>query len=122
MNETAMGSAPGIACERDAITAGLVCLSEWATSAARQPIPAETLAKAARVFVDDVAAMCAAFSQPEIAAMHRAALQSVLAQAVLFAPGAPRADRHAAAIANGTAGCWCELDEHTCDYDAQDDC
>ena len=111
MNDTAVGSAGGIARERDAITAGLVRLSEWATSAAAQPTPDATLAKAARVFVDDVAAMCAAFSQPEIAAMHRAALQSGLSQAVLFAPGAPRADRHGAAIANGTAGCWCELDE-----------
>ena len=111
MSDTAAGSATGIVPARDAITAGLVRLSEWATSAAAQPIPGQTLAKAARVFVDDVAAMCAAFSQPEISAMHRAALQSGLAQAVLFTPGAPRVDRHAAAIANGTAGCWCELDE-----------
>ena len=44
MNDNAMGSEAGIVRERDAITAGLVGLSEWATATATQLIPDATLA------------------------------------------------------------------------------
>lgn len=111
MSSTETEASRPVAATRESIGAGLTQLSQWAVDAARMPLPGAALGKAARVFVDDVAAMCAAFSQPEVAAMHRAAKAGAPAEAVLFAPGAPRVERHAAAIANGTAGCWCELDE-----------
>lgn len=111
MSSTHAESSHPATATRETIGAGLDRLSQWAVESVRLNLPDVTRAKAARVFVDDVAAMCAAFSQPEVAAMHRAATGGAPGEAVLFAPGAPRVERHAAAIANGTAGCWCELDE-----------
>jgi 2-methylcitrate dehydratase PrpD len=98
--------------ERVQIADGLSALAAWAVDQVGKPLPAEVLAAAARVFIDDVAAMCAAHAQHEVVALHgQAAAAGASGGALLFAPGARRADRHDAAIANGTAGCWCELDE-----------
>jgi 2-methylcitrate dehydratase PrpD len=98
--------------ERQRIAQGLTALADWAVAQAGQPLPPEVMAHAAQVFVDDVAAFCAAHRQPEIEALHKAARGNNLpAEVLLFAPGAPRVDRYSAAIANGIAGCWCELDE-----------
>lgn len=98
--------------ERQRIADGLTALADWAVAQADQPLPPDVMAHAAQVFVDDVAAFCAAHRQPEIEALHKAARGNNLpAEVLLFAPGAPRVDRYSAAIANGIAGCWCELDE-----------
>lgn len=98
--------------KRQHVAAGLASLAQWAVEWADQPLPPEVMAHAAQVFVDDLVAFCAAHRQPEIVALHRAARASGLpAEALLFAPGAPRVDKYSAVIANGIAGCWCELDE-----------
>jgi 2-methylcitrate dehydratase PrpD len=98
--------------ERAEIARGLVELAQWAVKQADKPLPPDVLASTALVFLDDIAAFCAAHRQPEIMALHSAAIATGASKdALLFAPGAPRVDRFSAAIANGTAGCWCELDE-----------
>ena len=97
---------------RDLVAAALVELSVWAVDAMAAALPQATQRKAALVMVDDLGAMCAAHGQPELTAMRKMALSNGYpAEATIFAPGGPRSDKHSAAVINGTAGCWCELDE-----------
>ena len=98
--------------ERTAIAEGLARLSRWAVEALALPLPEATQRKAALVMMDDLAATSAAHGQPELIALRNMALgNGYPAEATIFAPGGPRTDKHSAAVINGTAGCWCELDE-----------
>jgi 2-methylcitrate dehydratase PrpD len=76
------------------------------------PLPAVIRKRAALVLIDDVGAAVAASanrrSPPRAISKPPAAAQT---EATIFAPGAPRADRLAAAVANGMAATWAELDE-----------
>ena len=90
----------------------LARLCHWAATAAQQPLPEDVRRRAALVLCDDIGAAVTASREPEIA---RARLietaGSRLAEATVFAPGAEKLDRVAAAVANGMAATWAELDE-----------
>jgi 2-methylcitrate dehydratase PrpD len=75
-------------------------------------IPEAVQRRAALVLCDDLAATVAARSEPEIIALHDGvAKSSGQAEATVFNARGQRFDRYSAAMANGCAGDWAELDE-----------
>lgn len=76
-------------------------------------LPADIRSRAATVFCDDLTAMIAARDEPEVQAMRAQLLRAGgTAEATLFDGSRPaaRTDRYTAALANGTAADWAELD------------
>ena len=91
---------------------GLRELVDWAAGVALEDIPAPVLKRAALILADDLAAMVAARDEPEVVHMHEQLLgRTASAEATIFRGGRPKTDRYSAALANGVAGNWCELDE-----------
>jgi len=87
-------------------------LIAWAAGVNAADIPDPILRRAALVLSDNLAALVAAESEPEVqAAQAKLTERSVAAEATVFNRTAPCVDRYAAAAANGTAATWCELDE-----------
>jgi len=75
-------------------------------------IPAAVQRRAALVLCDDLGAMVAARGEPEIIALHDGVAASAgTAEATVFNARGHRLDRYSAALANGCAGDWAELDE-----------
>ena len=98
--------------ERRAVADGLQRLCEWATGVRSDDIPSEVMASAALVLFDDIGAMVAARDEPELVRLQEKLLdRSAQPEATVFRGGRPRADRYSAAMANGAASDWCELDE-----------
>ncbi len=87
-------------------------LCTWAADGSR-PLPERVRRRAAMVLADDIGAMVAASTEPQVLAASEgmAASSSPLAEATVFGPGARRLDHYATAAANGIAITWCELDE-----------
>lgn len=80
--------------------------TEWAD------IPHDVQKRAALVLCDDLAAMVAARDEPEIVALQDGVAQSAgQPEATVFNGRSQRFDRYSAALANGCAGDWAELDE-----------
>jgi 2-methylcitrate dehydratase PrpD len=97
---------------RAASAAAMRTLCDFAVSAMRRPMPELVAKRAAMVLLDDIGAMVAAQSEPEVQQAQRGlAATSAGIEATVFAAGAPRLDRYSAAAANGMAAAWCELDE-----------
>jgi len=95
----------------EAIAAGLDALSRWAGVLAWRDVPAPVRRRVARVFADDLAAIVAARREPELGALTaRLARASGPPEATLFDASGRRLDRYSAALANGSAADWCELD------------
>lgn len=88
-------------------------LIEWAADAVRKPLPENVRRRAAIILSDDIGAMVAGSLETQVAKAREGLLRtsSGKAEATVLAKGAPRADRYAAASANGMAITWCELDE-----------
>jgi 2-methylcitrate dehydratase PrpD len=87
-------------------------LIAWAAGLKQAEIPDAILRRAALVLSDNLAALVAAESEPEVqAAQKKLTERSTVPEATVFNRTAPRVDRYAAAAANGTAATWCELDE-----------
>jgi 2-methylcitrate dehydratase PrpD len=87
-------------------------LVAWAAGVTAAEIPDAMLRRAALVLSDNLAALVAAESEPEVhAAQNKLTERSTVAEATVFNRTAARVDRYAAAAANGTAATWCELDE-----------
>jgi len=87
-------------------------LCEWAAALEVRGIPATTLSHAALVLGDNIAAALAAADEPEIRAWHERAVAARSAdQATIWRAGAPRVSLAEAAVANGLAVTWNELDE-----------
>ena len=98
--------------ERRACAAGLQELAHWAVDTQFGDIPEEVVASAALVLFDDIAAMVAAREEPELGRLQDQLLnRPAPAEATVFRGGRPRTDIYSAAIANGAASDWCELDE-----------
>lgn len=98
--------------DRQAVAAGLNTLCGWVTGIRFEDIPDEVLASAALVLFDDIGAMVAARSEPELVQLQDQLLGRAGAEeATVFRGGRPRHDRLTAATANGAASDWCELDE-----------
>jgi 2-methylcitrate dehydratase PrpD len=98
---------------RTQATANTRKLIEWAVDAASRPLPEAVRRRAATILSDDIGAMVAGSLEPQVARAQEgfARTASGKAEATVFARGAPRLDRYAAASANGMAITWCELDE-----------
>jgi 2-methylcitrate dehydratase PrpD len=91
---------------------GLAALTAWSSQLEWKAIPDHTRLRAALVLCDDLAAMAAARDEPEVIAFHDGmALSSGAAEATVFNARGMRLDRYSAAVANGGASDWCELDE-----------
>ncbi|NKB58306.1 MAG: MmgE/PrpD family protein [Alphaproteobacteria bacterium] len=98
--------------ERQAVATGLEQLTEWATGISFDDIPPDVSASAALVLFDDIGAMVAARAEPELARLQDGLLtHRAVEEATVFRGGRTRTDRYSAAIANGAASDWCELDE-----------
>jgi 2-methylcitrate dehydratase PrpD len=97
--------------ERRAVAAGLERLTDWAAHSIGAAVPDHVLDKAALVLVDDLAAMAAASSEPEILALRDQIAFGPQGKATIFLAGSGRAAPRDAAFLNGVAGAWCELDE-----------
>jgi 2-methylcitrate dehydratase PrpD len=97
---------------RDDVAASIVRLGEWVTSVRPEDIPRPILERAARVLADDVGAIVGARDEPEVAQFHERMLARTSAkEATVFRGGRARLGRHDAAVANGVAANWLELDE-----------
>lgn len=84
----------------------------WAASVKTEDIPERVRRRAALVLCDDIAAIVAARDEPEVRQLQEQLLnRPAVAEASIFRGGRPRTDRYSAAVANGTAANWCELDE-----------
>src|SRR6478672_2206040 len=88
-------------------------LIEWAAEAVSRPLPEPVRRRAAIILSDDIGAMVAGSLETQVARAREGLLRtsSGKTEATVLAKGAPRADRYAAASANGMAITWCELDE-----------
>ena len=80
-------------------------LCEWAATLNLGAIPPRTQSHSVLVLGDNIAAMLSAADEPEIRASRTSE------QATLFRAGAPRVAMAEAAVANGLAITWNELDE-----------
>jgi 2-methylcitrate dehydratase PrpD len=108
--EMVLGTADTAA--RSAAAAATRDLVAWVAEVTVEDIPDEIMRRAALVLSDNLAATVAAESEPEVqAAQTKLIERSTTAEATVFNRARPRADRYAAASANGTAATWCELDE-----------
>jgi 2-methylcitrate dehydratase PrpD len=98
--------------ERARSSEALRRLCAWAAEAARKPLPDGIRYRAALVLMDDLGAALAASTEPEVQAAREIELLSAgPAEASAIAAGLPRLNRIGAAVANGMAATWCELDE-----------
>ncbi len=99
--------------EAGAATArGLAALTEWSAALEWDGIPEPVRRRAALVLADDLAAIVAARDEPELMVMQAGlAASSGQPEATVFDGRGTRLDRYSAALANGTACDWCELDE-----------
>lgn len=99
----------------NAAVSSLRSLCEWMVAARNAPLPPSIRRRAALVLFDDIAAMFAAGDDPLVRATCRswiaAPLESPSGEATIFTKGLPRARRDDAALANGLAVVWGELDE-----------
>jgi 2-methylcitrate dehydratase PrpD len=97
---------------RAATAQSFEALCAWAVQARATPLPESIRRRAALVLMDDLGAIVAASTEPEIAAARkRAAEPGGTPQATIFAKGAKRAPIAEAAAMNGMAVAWAELDE-----------
>ena len=91
---------------------GIVALSRWAAEVDFASLPEAVWRRAALVVADNLAAVVAARDEPELRPLHDQLLSTGgAAEATVFRGGRPRTDRYSAAVANGAAANWCELDE-----------
>ena len=95
-----------------AATDGVTVLGHWAAGVEFASLPEAVWRHAALVAADDLAAVVAARDEPELRPLHDRLLSTGgAAEATVFRGGRPRTDRYSAAVANGAAAGWCELDE-----------
>ena len=93
------------------IAQGLAELSRWITSFAWSDVPLRVRRRVARIFSDDLAAIVAARGEPELrVSVAQLARSSGSPEATVFDGSGCRFDRFSAALANGSAADWCELD------------
>ena len=98
----------GGAAVADAVTA----LGRWAAGVDFASLPDAVWRRAALVVADDLAAVVAARDEPELRPLGDQLLRrGATPEATVFRGGRPRTDRYSAAVANGAAAGWCELDE-----------
>ncbi len=91
---------------------GLNELCEWAAGLRFDTIPPRVLSHAVLILGDNIAATLSACDEPEVRAYHEQLVAGRTAQqATLFRRGAPRVSLIEAALGNGLAITWNELDD-----------
>jgi 2-methylcitrate dehydratase PrpD len=91
---------------------GIRALLEWAVSVKLEDIPRPILRKAVIVMADNICAMIAARTETQVQQVQQKLLrEGGHAEATVFLGGRQRIGRISAALINGIAGSWCELDE-----------
>jgi 2-methylcitrate dehydratase PrpD len=94
------------------VESGLVQLCEWASSLRLEEIPKEVLLKAALVLGDNIAATASAADEPQVQAYHdRLLTLDPGGPSTLLRRGGPRLSMLHAALGNGLAITWNELDD-----------
>ena len=94
------------------VETGLKTLCEWAAGLRFSDIPPRALSQAVLILGDNVAAALSAGDEPELSAYHAQLLAARTAQqATLFRRGAPQVAMIEAAVGNGLAITWNELDD-----------
>jgi len=97
---------------RDQSAQGVRRLVTWAAGVRRADIPDAARRRTALIVADDIAAILSAQDEPEVAAFHESLIaKSEKKTATLLRRGAPRLDARSAALGNGLAGTWNEVDE-----------
>ena len=92
--------------------AGVQRLIAWAANLRFDDIPQAARERIALIMADDIAAILSAQDEPEVAAFHKnLRSSSVREEATLLRKGAPKIDARSAAVGNGLAGNWNEMDE-----------
>ena len=90
----------------------LTALCEWVPTVASRDIPEQIMRRAATVLCDDIAAIVAARDEPEVKKLQdRMVSRAGARESTVFNGRGAKADRLSAAVANGAAADWCELDE-----------
>src|SRR5689334_23616310 len=92
---------------------GFIELCTWAATASLADLPGPVRQRASLILADDIAAIVAAATEREVAAIHTELARSsgTPAAASLLGRTALRVDRYTAAAGNGLAISWSELDE-----------
>jgi len=94
------------------VEAGLRTLCDWAAGLTYAGIPARVRAQAVLILGDNIAAALSAADEPELRAYHEQLIADKSApQATLLRAGAPKIAMIDAAVGNGLAGTWNELDD-----------
>ncbi len=94
------------------VETGLRTLSAWAAGLSYQNIPARVHAQAVLILGDNIAATLSAADEPELRAYHEQLIANQgVPQATLLRAGAPKVAMIDAAVGNGLAGTWNELDD-----------
>ncbi|WP_108658342.1 MmgE/PrpD family protein [Acuticoccus kandeliae] len=89
----------------------LATLAAWNASVRLDAVPDAIRARAALILADDLGAMIAARHEPELIALRDGVAASAgHAEASVLDGSGTRLDRYSAALSNGTAADWCELD------------
>ena len=97
--------------DRQTVALALADLAAWGAAVSWRDLPEDIRRRAALVLMDDFAAMVAARDEPELIALRDSVARSAgPAEATVFDGGHHRLDRYSAALSNGTAADWCELD------------
>ncbi len=98
--------------DRQAVADAFTILCRWAAEARQTRLRDDVRRRAALVLIDDIGAAVAASREPQVQKSAALEIGAARAQeATVLASGAPRIDRVGAAIANGMAATWAELDE-----------
>lgn len=97
---------------KKAVEGALAELCAWAAALRYESIPAEVRSHAVLILGDNIAATLSAGDEPEVRAYHdRLVATRTAEQATIFRRGAPRVSLTEAALANGLAITWNELDD-----------
>ena len=97
--------------DRQAIADALGDLTDWAAAVTWADVPEAQRRRSALILLDDFAAMVAARHEPELIALRQGVARSAgKPEATVFDGGQTRLDRYSAALSNGSAADWCELD------------
>jgi len=97
---------------RDQAAQGVEQLVTWAAGVRLGDIPDAARGRMALIIGDDIAAILSAQNEPEVLAFHeRLVKNSALQKATLLRKGAPQVDVLSAALGNGLAAAWNEMDE-----------
>jgi 2-methylcitrate dehydratase PrpD len=97
---------------KQSVAKNLSALCTWATSLRYEDIPTHVLQHAVLILGDNIAATISAADEPEVQTYQQQLLQQkTTAEATVFRQGEPKTSLMNAALANGLAITWNELDD-----------